>query len=297
MAGHLIVCATPIGNLGDASPRLAETLERADVVFAEDTRRSAKLLRHFGIDTPLRSYFVGNEEQRAGELAQRLQAGETVALVSDAGTPGVSDPGVSAVRIAREVGASVAVVPGPSAVTAALAVSGFSADRFVFEGFLPRRGALRKARIAELAAETRTMVVFSATRRIGQDLAALAAALGGERPAMVGRELTKLHEELEWLTLDAAAARWADEPPRGEFTIVVAGGAPREPDMEAALADVAAAIARGKPLSIAVRETAADHGVRRRALYALALELDSAGDLSATSRAETASAEGPDVVG
>lgn len=271
MSGRLIVCATPIGNLGDAPPRLGEAFEQADIVFAEDTRRTATLLRHFAISKPLRSFFVGNEEERSGEMIRHLEAGETVVLVSDAGTPGVSDPGVAAVRAARSAGATIEVVPGPSAVTAALAVSGFSADRFVFEGFLPRRGTARRAAIAGLAAEQRTIVLFAATSRVGRDLSDLAEILGSARQIMVGRELTKMHEELTWSTLGEAAARWADEAPRGEYTVVVEGAPPPIPSLDAALGDVNEARAIGVALSTAVRESALRHGVSRRALYELAL--------------------------
>ncbi len=272
MAGRLIICATPIGNLGDATPRLREALESVDIIFAEDTRRTRKLLRHFGIEKPMRSYFAGNEEQRAPELADRLEAGEAVALTTDAGTPAVSDPGVSAVRVARSVQAAIEVVAGPSAVTTALAVSGFSADRFVFEGFLPRRQAARRARIAELAAECRTTVLFVATHRVGEVCEDLATGLGAERAVMIARELTKLHEELWWGTLGEAAARWTSEEARGEYTFVIAGAEPRAPDMERALADVVTACGGGESLSEAVRRVAAAHGVRRRDLYERALE-------------------------
>jgi 16S rRNA (cytidine1402-2'-O)-methyltransferase len=271
MPGRLIICATPIGNLGDASPRLRGALEAADVVFAEDTRRSATLLRHFGLAKPLQSFFVGNEEHRSGELAARLGDGQTVALVTDAGVPGVSDPGVAAVRTARDAGADIEVVPGPSAVTTALSVSGFSADRFVFEGFLPRRGRARSQAIAALASEPRTVVVFSATRRIAEDLSDLAAVLGAERQVLVARELTKLHEELSWSTLGEAAARWHAEEPRGEYTVVIEGAPPSIPSIDAALGDVREAVAAGVAMSAAVREAALRHGVSRRTLYERAL--------------------------
>jgi 16S rRNA (cytidine1402-2'-O)-methyltransferase len=272
MPGRLIICATPIGNLGDASPRLRDALEVADIVFAEDTRRSVKLLRYFGLTKPLQSFFVGNEEHRSGELAARLAAGQVVVLVTDAGVPGVSDPGVAAVRTARDAGARIEVVPGPSAVTTALSVSGFSADRFVFEGFLPRRGRARTQTIATLAFEPRTVVVFSATRRIAEDLADLAAALGAGRPVLVARELTKLHEEMSWSTLAEAAARWRDEEPRGEYTLVIEGAPPAVPSVDAALSDVREAMQTGVALSAAVREAALRHGVSRRTLYTRALE-------------------------
>ncbi len=272
MTGRLILCATPIGNLGDASPRLEQALAAADVIFAEDTRRTAKLLRHFGLSVPQRSFFAGNEAERRPELEARLAAGETVALTTDAGMPAISDPGCLAVQAARAAGAVVEVIPGPSAVITALAASGFSGDRFVFEGFLPRKGGERQRRLAAIAAEERTVVLFAAPSRIGRDLAELVEVCGADRPTMVGRELTKLHEELWWATLGAAAARFGGEAPRGEFTLVIEGAAPPEPDLEAALRDVAAARDDGAPLSEAVRRTAAAHHLPRGALYAAALE-------------------------
>ncbi len=275
--GRLIICATPIGNLGDASPRLAATLESADVVFAEDTRRSGQLLVALGVHKPLRSYFVGNEHRRGEELAGRLSQGEIVVLITDAGTPAVADPGLSAVRVARQVGAEIAVVPGPSAVTAALAVSGLSADRFVFEGFLPRKGSARTERLVRLAAEDRTIVLFAATRRVGDDLAALGASLGHDREVVVGRELTKMHEEVWAGTLAEAAERWSGDAARGEFTLVVAGAPAPVGDLDAALAEVATARREGASLSAAVRDAAQRHGVRRRELYELAVRGDAAG--------------------
>ncbi|RPI23464.1 MAG: 16S rRNA (cytidine(1402)-2'-O)-methyltransferase [Actinobacteria bacterium] len=266
-----MICATPIGNLGDASPRLAEALRSADVVYAEDTRRTAVLLRHLGVSPTVRSFFVGNEQDRAAELGERLAGGDTVALVTDAGTPGVADPGVSAVRAAQECGAVVTIVPGPSAVTAAIAVAGFASDRFAFEGFLPRKGALRAHRLEQLAAEDRTIVLFSATRRAGEDLEALAAALGAERRVVVARELTKVHEEVWRGTLAAAAEHWSGEERRGEFTIVVAPRPPGAPSLDQALLAVTAAVESGASLSAAVRSVAEDLGVPRRALYEAAL--------------------------
>ncbi len=182
MPGTLILCASPIGNLADAPPRLAEALTSADLVYAEDTRRARILLGHLGVSRPVRSYFVGNEAERAAELAGRLADGETVALLTDAGVPTISDPGLSAVRAALEAGAVVTGVPGPSAVTMAVAVSGFPADRFAFEGFLPRRGERRAERLAALAGEPRTLVLFCSPGRLAADLADLAAALGAGPP-------------------------------------------------------------------------------------------------------------------
>jgi 16S rRNA (cytidine1402-2'-O)-methyltransferase len=269
--GTLIICATPIGNLGDASPRLAEALRAADVVYAEDTRRTAILLQHLGISATVRSFFVGNEEDRAAELGERLAAGDTIALVTDAGTPGVADPGVSAVRAAQEAGSVVTIVPGPSAVTAAIAVAGFASDRFVFEGFLPRKGSARLERLEKLAAEDRTIVLFSATRRIAADLDALAKALGPDRDVVVARELTKLHEEVWRGTLHTAADNWLSSEARGEFTLVVAPRPAAEASLDEALAAVRAEVGAGVTLSVAVRSVAEGLGVPRRALYEAAL--------------------------
>ncbi len=277
MPGTLTVCATPIGNLQDASPRLANALRGCDVVYAEDTRRTQVLLDELGVAVPLRSYFAGNEEARAREAGERLAAGETVGIVTDAGMPGISDPGYSAVQAALAAGATVTVVPGPSAVTAALAVSGLPADRFVFEGFLPRKGAERRRRLDDLAGETRTAVLFAARDRVAGDLADLARALGGERSVAVARELTKAFEEVWRGSLAEAAAHWAKASPKGEFTLVVGGAAPSEPDLDAALAMVAARRADGTPFAEAVRQVAAETGTRRRRLYEAALRAGVAG--------------------
>jgi 16S rRNA (cytidine1402-2'-O)-methyltransferase len=272
MAGKLVLCGTPIGNLGDVTRRLAEVLAVADVVFAEDTRRSGTLLRSVGVDRPMRSYFAGNEAQRATELRERLERGESVALITDAGMPTVSDPGLSAVRVARSVGAEISVVPGPSAVTAALAVSGLPSDRFVFEGFLPRKGGDRSKRLDEIAGEARTVVIFSAPSRVAGDLVDLAAALGGDRAVAVTRELTKLHEEVFHGTLADAVRRWpAGGKILGEFTLVVAGAEPVAEDPGMLLGEVDAEQAQGVSRSDAVRIVAARHGVSRRALYDAAI--------------------------
>ena len=263
MPGRLVLCATPIGNLGDISPRLLEVLAGADVVYAEDTRRAARLLQRHAIDRATRSYFVGNEAERSVQLRSELANGLTVALLTDAGTPSVSDPGLSAVKAALEAGATVTTVAGPSAVTAALAVSGLPADRFVFEGFLPRSGRGRTAVLEALAAERRTSVIFSSPRRIGGDLTDLAAKLGGRRRVAVVRELTKLHEEVWRGTLDEAASRWADGT-KGEVTLVVEGAADRVPDLDAALEEVGQLVVDGVSRSEAVRRVAAAHAVPRR---------------------------------
>jgi len=271
--GTLIVCATPIGNLEDVSPRLRATLEAADVVFAEDTRRTGKLLDRFGIQAELRSFFVGNEQQRLGELRERLRRGETVALVSDAGMPSVSDPGVLAVRMAADVGAQVSVVPGPSAVTSALALSGLGGDRFVFEGFLPRSPGERGRRMAAIEGDDRPTVLFSPPTRVAQDLADLAEHVGDERLVVVAREMTKLHEEVWRGTLRDAAKHWESAvQPRGEFTLVIAPAVARPPDMAEALDAVDELVAGGQRLSTAVREVAETQGISRRMLYEASLE-------------------------
>lgn len=266
MAGTLILCAGPIGNLGDAPPRLAEALSAADVVYAEDTRRARVLLGHLGVDAPCRSYFAGNEQQRSSEIAARLEAGETVAVLTDAGTPGISDPGLTAVRAAVAAGAVVTGVPGASAVTLALAVSGMPADRFAFEGFLPRSGRDRTDRLAAIATETRTTVLFCSPRRLAADLADLAAA-GPDRPCVVCRELTKVHEEVWRGTLSAAVQHWTDVAARGEVTVVLGGAHPAAPDLDGAEQEALARIERGERPSAAVRAVASEQGVPRRELY------------------------------
>ncbi len=266
----LILCGTPIGNLGDVTHRLAEALENADVVFAEDTRRSRTLLNHLGVDKPLRSFFAGNEQTRAGELADRLTRGETVALVTDAGMPAISDPGLTAVRVARSVDAEVTVIPGPSAVTTALAVSGLPAERFVFEGFLPRKGGIRSRRIEQIVKEPRTIVFFASPNRVGSDLADIAEEADPGRAVFVGRELTKLHEELWWGRLGEAASR-LNGPQRGEFTVVLEGASEQEPSLDDALREVRESIAEGAALAVSVRDVASRLGISRSRLYEAAL--------------------------
>ena len=266
MAGTLILCAGPIGNLGDAPSRLAEALSEADVVYAEDTRRARVLLDHLGVDVHCRSYFAGNERRRSAELGERLAAGDTVALLTDAGTPGISDPGLTAVRAAVEAGAAITGIPGPSAVTLALALSGLPADRFVFEGFLPRSGRDRTDRLEAVASEPRTAVLFCSPRRLAADLADLSAVAGPDRPCVVCRELTKVHEEVWRGTLGEALDRWGGEV-RGEVTVVLGGAGPTGPDLDAAEAEVRARIEAGDRPSEAVRRVAAEMGVARRPLY------------------------------
>jgi 16S rRNA (cytidine1402-2'-O)-methyltransferase len=267
MPGSLVVCATPIGNLGDASPRLAEALGSADIVYAEDTRRARTLLDHLDVSTPLRSYFVGNEAARSDELAERLAAGERVALISDAGTPAIADPGVSAVRTARSVGADVTAIPGPSAVTTALAVSGLGGDRFTFEGFLPRKGGGRTERLDDLATRDHPTVFFTTGHRVDADLADI-AAIDADRHVVVCRELTKLYEEVWSGRAGEAVEHWAEATKKGEFTVVVdAAAAPVAGSMDDALVAVRDLVASGERPTAAAKAVAKAHNVDRGDLY------------------------------
>ena len=269
--GMLIVCATPIGNLGDVSDRLREALNGADVVYAEDTRRTATLLAHVGAQVKVRSLFTGNEKVRTAELVETVRAGKRVVLVSDAGMPTISDPGAEAVRMVRQIGRKVTVIPGPSAVTAALAVSGFDADRFAFEGFLPRKGEARKERLQSIAAEDRTVVLFASPHRLAADLADLVEALGADRRVVVARELTKVYEEVWMGTLAEAGERWAGEV-KGEITLVIEPTAKADSDVETAVEDARALLAEGYSISEAARRAASAAGVSRRLVYQALLE-------------------------
>jgi 16S rRNA (cytidine1402-2'-O)-methyltransferase len=224
--GRLFIVGTPIGNLGDLTPRAAEILGTVSVVAAEDTRQAAKLLRHLGIRVPTLSYHEHSEARREHELLARLARGERVALVTDAGMPAVSDPGARLVRAAASAGHAIEVVPGPSALTAALALSGLDATRFVFEGFPPREGKARRRLFRQLAGEHRAIVFFEGPHRLAATVKDLADILGPDREVAVCRELTKLHEEVRRATLGEAAAFYAQNPPRGEITLVV-GPAPK----------------------------------------------------------------------
>jgi 16S rRNA (cytidine1402-2'-O)-methyltransferase len=228
MAGRLQVVATPIGNLADLSPRAREALAAADVIAAEDTRHTGTLLKRLGLAKPLLSLHEHNESQRASALLARLAAGETIALVSDAGTPLLSDPGFELVRRAAQAGFEVSAIPGPSAVTTALSAAGLPTDRFCFEGFLPARPRERRAALATLAHERRTLVFFEAPHRIAAALADLAAEFGAARRVVLARELTKAHETLYRGTLGELAARAQTDADlaRGEITLVVEGAAP-----------------------------------------------------------------------
>ncbi len=270
--GRLVLVATPIGNLGDLSPRAGAVLAAADVVAAEDTRRSRVLLDAIGVRVPLTSYHDHNEDARTDPLLDRVARGETVALVSDAGTPGLADPGFRIVRAAIARGLTVEAVPGPAAALHALLLSGLPMDRFSFEGFLPRKAGPRARRLNEVAGDPRTLVFYVAPHRLSDDLAAMAAALG-DRPAAVARELTKLHEEVWRGGLAALAARAAEARVRGEVTVVVAGAPAREPPTPAELAArVRELVAGGLDRKAAIADVAAATGVGKRAVYQAVLD-------------------------
>jgi len=269
--GRLTICATPIGNLGDVSERLRETLCAADIIYAEDTRRTSKLLAHLGCRTKLRSLFTGNETARTQELVREATKGSHVVLVSDAGMPVVSDPGAEAVRQAREAGVIVSAVPGPSAVTTAFALSGFGGDRFVFEGFLPRKGNTRKRRIESIAGEERPVVLFASPRRLGDDLADLAKKLSPDREVVITRELTKMHEEIWVGSLAGAASEWSGDV-KGEVTLVLGPGTAGVVTLSSAIEEAAALVKSGVSRSDAARQVSDDSGVGRRSIYQGLLE-------------------------
>lgn len=271
-SGSLVLAATPIGSHRDASESLRCLLASADVVAAEDTRKFGMLLRRLQVVAGGRvvSFYEGNEEARTAELLDVIAAGKTVALVTDAGMPSVSDPGYRIVRACIEHGLRVTALPGPSAVLTALAVSGLPTDRFCFEGFLPRKGGERRARLEAVAGETRTMVFFEAPHRLADFLADAADLLGEERAGVVCRELTKPYEEVVRGTL-ASLRDWAADGVRGEVTVVVGGAEERDLNIGDALGLVAARIADGEKLSSAVRSVADVTGTNRKELYEAAL--------------------------
>ena len=273
MSGKLYLVATPIGNLGDLSSRAVDTLAAADFVAAEDTRVSLKLLNHFGLRKPLVSYHEHNQAAAGPAILSRLLAGETCALVTDAGTPAVSDPGEGLVALCAESGVEVLAVPGCCAAVSALAVSGLPTGRFVFEGFLPVEKRERRDRLAELAGEERTVILYEAPHRLRTTLADLAEVLGDRRVTLC-REMTKLHEETIRTTLSAALTHYRESEPRGEYVLVLAGAGPRAEgavSLEEGVKMVLACRERGMRMSDAVRQTASDTGLGRNELYQAAL--------------------------
>jgi 16S rRNA (cytidine1402-2'-O)-methyltransferase len=274
--GALVLVATPIGNLGDLSPRAVDALRDADVIACEDTRKTGRLLAHAGVtDKRLLAVHDHNEASQARSILTLLDRGRNVAVVTDAGTPGISDPGGRLAAAVAAAGGEVTVVPGPSALVAALVVSGLSTARFIFEGFLPRKGGDRSERLAALAREPRTMVLYEAPHRLAATLADLAERCGPLRQVAVIRELTKLHEEVWRGTLAGALERARAAPPRGEHVLVVAGApvsVPGEAEVEAALE---ARLSSGQTAKEAVAEVAGELKVPKRRVYDAALRLRS----------------------
>ncbi|MFQ5679128.1 MAG: 16S rRNA (cytidine(1402)-2'-O)-methyltransferase [Gemmatimonadota bacterium] len=275
MESGLYVVSTPIGNLGDVSTRAAETLRRAAVVYAEDTRRAGKLLAHVGAEVPVRSLHAHNEARRSAELLERLESGDACVLVSDAGTPVVSDPGRRVVAAALEAGHPVFSVPGPSAVLAALAVSGLPADRFLFLGFAPRAGHARESWLAEVVGSRRTVVLFESPRRLGRLLQELAERGLKDRGAVVARELTKLHEEVARGTVAELWERFGQGEVRGEVTVVVEGaGKPpaANPETLRAAAGAASSLASaGRTTREIATALQAEFGLPRNEAYQVGL--------------------------
>ena len=274
--GRLVLVATPIGNLGDLSPRAVQTLATADVVAAEDTRRTRALLTHAGVPAAgrLRAVHEHNEQESAAWVVDMVQEGSDVAYVTDAGMPGISDPGARLVRACLDAGLPVDVVPGPSAVLTALVLSGFPTDRFVFEGFLPRRGLDRRERIAALVPETRTVVLYESPKRVHATLTQLLAACGPLREVAVARELTKLHEEVWRGPLEEAVGHVELTEPRGEHVLVLAPAPPTPEASDTEIgAHVLAALAEGLSTRDAAARVARDLKVPRRRTYDAAMRL------------------------
>ncbi len=273
MQGKLYVVATPIGNLGDFSPRAVETLSMVDFIAAEDTRVGAKLLNKFDIKKPQISYFEHNKRQKGQYIAERILAGENCAIITDAGTPAISDPGTDLVDICRDQGIEVVSVPGPSAIITALSISGMECGRFCFEGFLSTNKKSRFAHLEETAKERRTLVFYEAPHKLLRTLEDMLEYYG-DRPIALCRELTKLHEEVVRTTIAQAVEKYRETPPKGEFVLIIGGYVPTEadlaaetPDTDDLLAEVDRRTAAGEKLSAAVKAVAQQYGVSKNALY------------------------------
>ena len=275
MTGRLVLVATPIGHLGDLSPRAVDALRDAALICCEDTRRTGRLLQHAGVRGVRMA--VANEHTelaRVDEVVALLAAGQSVALVTDAGTPGISDPGERLVRAVLDAGYDVSAVPGPAAVIMALVISGFDTSRFVFEGFVPRSGADRRRRLAEIAGERRTVVMYEAPHRIERTLTDLAEHCGGERRVALARELTKLHEEVWRGSLTDAVARLAEVEPRGEYVVVLeAAAAPEVADDDAVRAALVTALEGGATRKDAIATVTVDLAVSKRRVFDIAMTL------------------------
>ena len=276
MAGMLYLVPTPIGNLGDISQRCRETLEQADFIAAEDTRVSLKLLNHLGIKKSLVSYYEHNKAFKGDQIVQRILAGETCALVSDAGSPAISDPGEELVKQCAQAGITVCAIPGPCALVTALSISGQSTGRFCFEGFLSTAKKSRMEHLESLRKETRTMIFYEAPHKLLSTLEDMEKVFGPQRPISLCRELTKLHEEVIRTTLSGALALYAQQSPKGEFVLVVAGAEPEEKPQataEEAAAQVARLMEQGLSRKDAVKQTAEALGLPKNLVYDAALNL------------------------
>ena len=276
MAGMLYLVPTPIGNLSDISIRCRETLEQADFIAAEDTRVSLKLLNHLGIKKPLVSYFEHNKAQKGEMIVERILAGETCALVSDAGSPAISDPGEELVKQCAEAGITVCAIPGPCAVITALSISGQATGRFCFEGFLSTAKKSRRDHLESLVNETRTMVFYEAPHKLLNTLEDMATVFSNDRPISLCRELTKLHEEVIRTTLGGAIELYNQQPPKGEFVLVVAGAAPAEEKTataEDAVQRVKELMGSGMSRKDAVKQTAQELHLPKNVVYDAALNI------------------------
>ena len=275
MSGMLILVPTPIGNLGDISPRIRESLETADFIAAEDTRVSIKLLNHLGLKKQLVSYHEHNKQESGPHILARLLAGETCALVTDAGTPAISDPGEDLVRLCHDNGVTIRSIPGPCAAITALAMSGLPTGRFTFEGFLSVNKRSRREHLQSLLEETRTMIFYEAPHKLLITLMDLTEAFGADRPICLCRELTKLHEEAIRTTLGQALSYYQENSPRGEYVLVLQGAAPRvqeAPSLEVCLEEIAALRSSGLSLKDAVKQVSKKSGVPRNTLYDAAVQ-------------------------
>ena len=275
MAGMLYLVPTPIGNLGDISQRCRETLEQADFIAAEDTRVSLKLLNHMGIKKPLVSYYEHNREPSGQKILERILAGETCALVSDAGSPAISDPGEDLVALCAANNITVSAIPGPCAVITALSMSGLPTGRFTFEGFLSTNKKSRQEHLQSLAGEQRTMIFYEAPHKLTNTLQDLCKAFGPERRISLCRELTKLHEEVIRTTLQGAADYYAQQDPRGEYVLVLEGAAPVAEEaitLETALQLVEQKIQSGISKKDAIKLVAKETGIAKNALYEAAMK-------------------------
>ncbi|MBK4730440.1 16S rRNA (cytidine(1402)-2'-O)-methyltransferase [Oxynema sp. CENA135] len=276
-ASTLYLVGTPIGNLEDITFRAIRILKSVDLIAAEDTRHTGKLLHHFDIKTPQVSYYEHNQQQRIPELLNKLEQGRSIALVTDAGMPGISDPGYELVKACIDRSFDVVPIPGVSACVTAVSASGLPSDRFVFEGFLPAKGQDRQNRLEALVVETRAIVLYESPHRLRETLQDLAKTLGGDRAAVLGRELTKLHEQFWRGTLNEAIAYYESEvQPQGEFTLVIAPGDREEPILspEAIKAELQALLHQGISRSQASRQLAKNTALSRRDIYQIALSLE-----------------------